>query len=182
MSENGIEIYENIDPTPKRRVSVTFERKLGYDGYGNAVARAWIEGEIPWDTDIQSASLACADLFAAASAAVFDQLGIEYKMGDDGVIRETKTPIVSTSTPNGGQQNGHDDGAPLPGIKVMNPADAMGPLPQWLIDDCNKLGITAVWDQRGTATGNQPKFKEAVARGARGHGKDGQAKGFWEPR
>lgn len=189
MSENGIEMHETIDAAPKRRVSVTFERKLGYDNYGNAVARAWIEGEVPWDSTVEQASMACGDLFAAAAAAVFDQLGIEYTMGEDGVIRETKTPTVSVGAATaalaanlGATEVDGPESGPLPGIRVMNPKDQQGPLPYWLVSECERLGITAVWDQRKTATGNQPKFKEAVARGSQGHGKDGQPKGFWEPK
>jgi hypothetical protein len=61
----------------------------------------------------------------------------------------------------------------------MNPDESDGDVPAWLVNACAKDGITAVWDQRRTATGRQPLFKEAVAKGAVGHGKDGTPKGFW---
>lgn len=187
MSENGVTITDTVTTDPKRRISVTFERKVGYDNYGNATARAWIEGEIPWDADVMAAAVACGDLFNATAAAVFDQLGIEYEMDDNQVLREKKQPEVTLTVVDQvrrefGATDENDSPQGIPGIRVMNPKDQQGPLPYWLVAECERLGITAVWDQRKTATGNQPKFKEAVARGSQGHGKDGQPKGFWEPK
>lgn len=169
------------------KISVTFERKLGYDGYSSATARAWVEGEVPKGADISTIAQNAGDLFAAAAAAVFDQLGIEYVMDDEGVLREAHKPIVSVSSATSRIESSMPgstdvDQAGNTVIRVMNPNDQQGPLPQWAIDAMTRDGVTACWDQRKSATGNQPKFKEAVPRGGVGKGKDGQGKGYWEPK
>jgi hypothetical protein len=67
----------------------------------------------------------------------------------------------------------------------MNPNEQQGDLPAWLYSECDKLGITAVWDNRKAAAAsdkNPPHVKEAVARGGVGKGKNGDPKAFWPPR
>lgn len=52
-----------------------------------------------------------------------------------------------------------------------------GPLPRWVVDQCSKLGIQKIWDNRDTAMGtNRPWFKQADA-------PEGvQPKAFWQPK
>lgn len=174
------------------KISVSFSRKLNDGNYGGTEATAWVQGDIDPTVGPSERSMALANLFTAAKAAVLDELGIAWSCDDEGIVRETATPYVSTQhaqaavgrvlggTP---EQGGGDNG----GIRVMNqgkPEASSDPLPQWLIDECKRLGITAVWDKRGSRQGQQPYFTEAIARGSegQGHGKDGAAKAFWPPK
>lgn len=169
-----------------RKISVSYERKQDLGDYSNEVARAWVENTIPADADPAAVAQEMAELFAAAKAAVYDELAIEYTMTDAGMIVET--PSVKAVTTNvtrafaPSQPQERSSGT----IRVMNADEAAnnGPLPEWLVAECNKLGITAVWDRRATAdpSRNQASFQEAVGNGKQGHGKDGKAKGFWPPK
>lgn len=169
------------------RISVSFSRKLSDGNYGGSEATAWVQGEVNPDATPAEVATALAGLFQSGKVAVLDELGIQWNCDEQGMVRETITPFVSTAHAEAavarvlGEQKDSDNG----GIKVMNVGkpDASGePLPQWLIDECNALGITGVWDKRGTRQGKQPHFTEAIPRGAEGHGKGGEAKAFWPPR
>lgn len=170
------------------KLSITFERKLSDGNYGSIGATAWVQGEIPPGASPQEVATEAANLFSAAKAAVLDELGIEWGLDDNGTVREKVTPFVSATHAEAGVKRafqGTQDTGGSGGLRVMNAGKegvSSDPLPDWLIKDAAKAGITAVWDQRHTAAGNQPLFKEAVARGAVGQGKDGQAKGFWPPK
>jgi hypothetical protein len=54
-----------------------------------------------------------------------------------------------------------------------------GPLPAWLVDACAKAGVTAVFDNRDTATpeNRRPLFKAADGT----NGPKGQPLAFWAP-
>ena len=54
-----------------------------------------------------------------------------------------------------------------------------GPLPAWLVDACAKAGVTAVFDNRDTATAEnrRPLFKAADGT----NGPKGQPMAFWAP-
>lgn len=167
-----------------RKISVSFSRKVSDGNYGTIEASAWVQGDATNEATTGEISVLLGDLFMAASAAVFDQLGIAYECGDDGVLREQVKPTVQSARDMVERTFGTTtEEADQSAIKVMNAADQSGPLPQWLIDACLKDGVTAVWDNRKAAVGTkQPHFKEAVPRGGTGRGKDGMAKGYWPPR
>lgn len=178
------------DVSPEtRKISFEFSRSVSDGNYGSIGGKAWVQGEVPADATVGETSVALGDLATAAVAAVLDQLGIEYEADADMILREKFVPKaapVATATALaertfGATEASGEDGEGS-GIRIMNPKDAAGALPGWLIAACQEDGITAVWDNRKTAKGNQPKFKEAIARGAEGHGKDGEAKAFWEPK
>lgn len=182
------DVSQETPAPPTRRISVTFERKKDLGNYENVVGRAWVEGSIPEDATTADEATALGNLFLACASAVLDQLDIPYEVDTEAmVIRETVTPASSV------QDAAHKVERAFPGtqrqpsnggaIRIMNASEAEqnGPLDQWLVNECNKLGITAVWDRRHTATGKQPQYQEAVGKGASGHGKDGSAKGFWAP-
>lgn len=184
MTETNDVSTETPTP-PTRKISVTFERKKDLGNYENVVARAWVEGNIPEAATTADEAQALGELFMAAASAVFDQLEIEYEIdANTATVREIVKPKADTRT-----TAGTPTAAPSSGkLKVMNAAEASGdPLPDWLEAECRKLGVTAVWDRRQTATGNQPHFQEAVGRGQTGHGKvtaqnPNGAKGFWPPK
>lgn len=181
------DVSQETPAPPTRKISVTFERKKDLGNYENVTARAWVEGVIPEQATTAEESAALGNLFLATATAVLDQLDIAYQIDTEMcVVRETVTPATSVQdaehkinrtmpgTTNNSQPNG---------IRVMNADEAQGgPLPEWLVTACGAAGITAVWDRRHTATGNQPQFQEAIGRGSQGHGKDGKAKGFWPPK
>ena len=169
-----------------RKISVSFSRKISDGNYGTIEASAWVQGDAPADMGEVDVAVLAGDLFMAASIAVFEQLDIEYEFNaEDGVVREKPKATVqsaqaaverafpgTTTEPAGGGN-----------LRVMNPSDQDGPLPDWLYTATAKDGVTGVWDNRRKAAGtNQPLFKEAVPRGGTGHGKDGQPKGYWAPR
>lgn len=186
MSEVSPETTEAvIEPT--RKISVEFSRTVSDGNYGSIGAKVWVQGEVPADASVGEVNVAAADILTAAVATVLDQLGIEYEPDADMLLREKFVPkaapaAVAQATAERvlGATEGHSTG----GIKVMNPKDSPGPLDQWLIDAAIEAGVTAVWDNRSKATGDQPKYREAIARGAEGsgHGKDGAPKAFFAPR
>lgn len=171
-----------------RKISVSFSRKISDGNYGIVEATAWVQGDAPEGATPGDVSILLGGLFDAAVVAVFTQLGVEYEM-EEGVIREipkaavtpahnmrAATEAVNRAFPNTQDASGGS-------LRVMNPNDQDGPLPDWIYSATARDGVTAVWDNRKTAAGTkQPHFKEAVARGATGHGKDGTPKGYWPPR
>lgn len=168
----------------RRKVGITFARKLSDGNYGGTEASAWVEGDVDLDASAATVAEALANLFTAAKAAVLDELGIEWHIDEEtGLVRESVTPFVSAPAAAAAVER------TMPGattqVRIMNagkPGVSTEPIPDWLPAACARDGVTGVWDQRATATGNQPWFKEAVPRGGSGHGKDGQAKGYWPPK
>lgn len=177
-----------------RKISVSFSRKVSDGNYGSREATAWVQGDVALDATVGNVSLALGDLFLSAQSAVLDQLQIEYDIDTENgtLVEKPTTPAVAAEAAVRavfGSNNvtvTNDDFAPTPAgggdIRVMNPGDQQGPLPDWLVAACRRDGITAVWDNRAKATGNQPHFKEAVPRGGTGSGRDGEAKAFWPPK
>ena len=178
-----------------RKVGVTFSRKLSDGNYGGSEASAWVEGNVAIDANPAEIAEALGNLYTSAKAAVLDELGVEWHIDTDtGLVRETATPFVSTQHAQAAVERaftGTTSETPSTsgGIKVMNegkPEAGVGPIDSWAIAAAKKDGITALWDNRGARAAepdrNLPAYKEAVARGATGHGKDGKPKGYWPPK
>lgn len=174
------------DNIENRKVSISFARKVSDGNYGTREATAWVQGEVAPDANLADIHSALSDLFLTGQTAVLDQLGIGYEIDPEtGTVVENK--IVAVTTVDAAKAAVEKQFGPVTevgggDIRIMNPDESVGPLPDWLISACRRDGVTAVWDQRHKATGKQPHFKEAVARGATGKGKDGMAKGYWPPR
>lgn len=167
----------------ERKISVSFSRKISDGNYGTVDASAWVQGDASPDATAGEISVLLADLFAAASVAVFDQLGLTYEVDESAVVREVKQPTVQTAQAAVERSFGPTTSVPAGDLRVMNPAEQDGDLPDWLVRACAKDGVTGVWDNRQKAKGTkQPWFKEAVSRGATGHGKDGEPKAYWPPK
>ena len=168
------------------KLSVTYSRSVSDGNYGSIKAEAWVQGDIASDAAPAAVTEKATMLLQTASVAVWDQLGISYHVDEltGLLVEDTPTPKaqVQSSLGSSGGGSGNGGGGSSGGVRVMNAGDQQGDLPQWLINACNKDGITAVWDNRSKASGNQPLFKEAVPRGATGHGKDGEPKAFWAPK
>jgi hypothetical protein len=188
QAESERQVTEPIS-IENRKISVSFSRKVSDGNYGSREATAWVQGDVAPDAPISEVALALGDLFLSAQSAVLDQLQIEYKIDTENgtLVEKQVTPAAAAEAAirtTFGTQNvtvvpdGGGDGS----IRVMNPGDQQGPLPDWLVAACRRDGITAVWDNRSKATGKQPLFKEAIPRGGTGHGKDGEAKAFWAPK
>lgn len=156
---------ENLTPET-RKISVTFERKQGLDDYGNVVARAWIEDNIPAEATADQAATAAQELFAAAKVAVYDELGIEVLMDEQGILREKHTPKVQASQSQGEKAlrrelGGETTGFNTKGLEVAG--DMTQDVPDWLVQICEANGITKVWAN----TGQYGQFyKEFVSKGA----------------
>lgn len=63
--------------------------------------------------------------------------------------------------------------APSDGFTVRIKGKQHGPIPQWLVDECAKKGVTEVWDNRDGLAANpkRPWFKSTSSNDA-----------FWEPK
>lgn len=141
-----------------RKVSITFERKKDLGNYENVVARAWAEDNVPADATDEQVAEALQGLGNAVKAAVYDHLGIEVFLDENGVIREKHAPVVTErrlADTVGTQFNGTSS------LRVMN-KDYTDPLPAGLVEKCAELGITAVWANKGQYGWF---FKEAVSKG-----------------
>lgn len=171
----------NIETPERLKLSATFSRSVSDGNYGTIKAEAWVQGDVAADAALNEITEKATMLAQAAAVAVWDQLGLSYHVDDTSGLLVEDTPAPKASVPASvgsavpAQQSGGS-------VRVMNPNEQQGDLPQWLIDQCARDGITAVWDNRSKATGKQPHFKEAVARGGVGKGKDGEPKAFWPPR
>lgn len=174
------------DNIENRKVSISFARKISDGNYGTREATAWVQGDVAPDAPLAQVHTLLTDLFLTGQSAVLDQLGIEYDIDPEtGVVVEKQAPAVTSADAAKAmveKQFGPVTEVSGGDIRIMNPDESVGPLPDWLVSACRRDGVTAVWDQRHKATGKQPHFKEAVARGATGKGKDGMAKGYWPPR
>ena len=154
-----------MEATTTRKLSVTFERKQGYDDYGNAVARAWVEDDVPVDITDSDLSGRTVDLLNVVKTAVFDSLGIECFMDDTGVIREKHSPTVTVKQAAdkiGNAFPGSTTGFDTGGLKVMNQDKLVENIPQYVIEKCREKGIEAVWANNGQYG---PFYKEAVKAG-----------------
>lgn len=142
-----------MEEATTRKISVTFERKLDVGDYQNVVARAWIEDNIPADTTPGDAAAKVQELFSVVKAAVYDELGIEVLMDESGVIREKHEPTVTRTEQRLGKELGAErvpsGGFNLRGVEVANEGDLVEDIPQWLADECNRLGIRKVWVKQG---------------------------------
>jgi hypothetical protein len=159
------------------KVSVTFDRKASDGNYGSIEARAWVETEVPRGSLPEATVAALQEAFAAAKVVVLDELAIPYVMDDNGVIREKITPslgqVVSPET-----RVEHAMGPATHGIKIMNADEASKePLPPEVIEWATANGFTALYDNRLSAKGNQPRFKQAITKAQKDAGV--KAKGWW---
>jgi hypothetical protein len=177
---------QQIIESNSRKISVSFSRKISDGNYGTVEASAWVQGEAPETATAGEVATSLGDLFAAAASAVFDQLGIAFEIDEQLVVREIPKTTVQQAQASVERAFGAspaDELVAAANLRVMNPTDQQGALPDWLYAACARDGVTGVWDNRKSAAGTkQPHFKEAVARGATGHGKDGMPKGYWPPR
>lgn len=165
------------------KISATFSRSVSDGNYGSIKAEAWVQGEIAAGAAPAEITEKATVLLQTAAVAVWDQLGIDYEVDEvTGLLMEdTPAPKAQVTQSLGGSGGSSSGGSSNGSVRVMNPGDQQGDLPDWLIAAATAAGVTAVFDNRKTATGKQPLFKEAIARGQRGHGKDGEAKAFWAP-
>ena len=137
-----------------RKISVTFERKLGTANYGNVTARAWVESTMSMDASPVVVSETLSEAFAQAKAAVFDELGIEVTMDESGVLREKYEPVASVesrlgaelgATPAPAGSFGYDK----KGLDVANEKDMVQDIPNDIVAKCQQAGITKVWANNG---------------------------------
>ncbi len=177
------QVDEVVTEVTTRKISFSFERNVSDGNYGGTKCSAWASGEVAADATVGEIAQSLGDLATAAVAAVLDQLGIPYEPDADAILREKFVPKaapVTTATAVAQRALGTDDASlDGEGVRIMNPKDSTEPIPLAIRTRLAVDGVTAVFDNRNTKSGKQPDFKEAVARGGSGHGKDGSAKGYW---
>jgi len=194
MSDDIFDGAVDVSPTVAiitgRKISVVYERKTTDGNYGGTTCRTYVEGTVANDANEGQIAEAFASLFMPAVAAVLDQLGIGYEIDGDQIVREkivAPTAIAMATPPRSVAPSGEQHVNAETGLRVLNAGwteELNGPLPIWLINECRKSKVTAVFDNRGDATpqNKKPWFKEGVPRGGAGHGKDGEARAFWPPK
>jgi hypothetical protein len=151
---------EETIPGPK--VTVSFERKLDLGNYSNVTASAFLT--LPLDEGASQAVIAEAlqEGFQQVKAAVYDELGIEVTVNENGLIVEVNKPAVTVTRNEGNAPAPRGGGFDTKGLKVMNESDMKEDIPDWLQVECADLGITAVWVNEGKYG---TFYKEAVAKG-----------------
>ena len=156
---------DNITPET-RKVSVTFERKQGLDDYGNVVARVWIEDNIPADATPGQAAEKAQELFAAAKAAVYDELGIEVLLDEAGILREKHTPKVQATQSQGEKALRRELGGTqqfdAKGLQIHGDGGLKEDVPDYVVEACRNAGVTDVWANEGQYG---PFYKEFVSKG-----------------
>lgn len=172
---------EDVSVTPAAsggfRLSVTFERKVGLPNYSGATYRAWAETEIPADAAVEDYAAKLQSIFVPVKMAVLQEAGIEFVVGDDGIVRESFTPAVSVEQATAtvirafpGSKVVQEDDGDDDGVVVVGKQN--GPLPAWLIKAARAKGVTKVYDNRHEVEGTRkPHFRSTD----REHG-------FWPPR
>ena len=153
------------EATPAPNVSVRFERKISDGDYGTITASAFVT--YPMDENAGSAVISekLEEGFQQCKAVVFDELGIEVEIdATSGMITEVpKVRATKVAAPAAG-----GGGAPRPGgfdtkgLKVMNVSDMVEDVPDWLVTECARMGIEAVWANQGKYG---TFYKEAVKAG-----------------
>ena len=152
---------EETIPGPK--VTVSFERKLDLGNYNNVTASAYLT--LPLDEGASQAVIAEAlqEGFQQVKASVYDELGIEVTLNDNGLIVEVNKPAVTVYSRGGGDAPApRGGGFDTKGLKVMNEKDMTEDIPDWLVTECEDMGITGVWVNQGKYG---TFYKEAVAKG-----------------
>jgi hypothetical protein len=162
------------------KISVTFERKVSDGDYGSVTARAWAESEIPRGATSTDVATALGRVFAATKVAVLDELGRSYTLDENFIVREDAAPVTEARVTQAFKSEGATQSS---GGSVRVVGTQHQPLPDWLISDALKAGVEAVFDNTPDAVGTtKPWYREAVSKGAQGHGKDGTPKAFWPPK
>jgi hypothetical protein len=176
-----------VSEIQNRKVSVTFERKLDVGSYQNVVARAWVEGNIGDDAGVAEVAEELQNLFSAAKAAVYDELGIEVLMDEAGVIREKHKPTVTVTEQRLGKELGATQVSgggsfDTKGIECANANEIKEDFPQWLADKCNELGITKVWVKQGQYGQFYKEFVSKDAEPKLGYDDQGRTKIISKPK
>lgn len=114
--------------------------------------------------------------WAIAFDATTEALLEKHGMTDNGMTEaEVTQAVISTfgATPAPAQTPAPQASAPAGGFQVRIKGKQHGPIPAWLHNECAKVGVTEVWDNRDGLSANpkRPWFKAVQGDSA-----------FWEPR
>lgn len=180
---------EDLTPAPLK-FSVEIARTLSDGNYGSTQAKLYLQGEYAADANETQIAEAAGRLFMAAKVAVFDELGITYHVDTETmIVHEDAAPVTVARVAQAlGGTTAPAAGAETSGIAIKNAKDlrdkgvAFEPLPEWAVQQINAAGVKVVFDNRTTRTGNQPWFKEAIARGALAVDGSSNAAAFWPPK
>jgi hypothetical protein len=114
--------------------------------------------------------------WAIAFDATTDALLEKHGMSNNGMTEQEVTQaVISTfgATPVETPAPAPQASAPAGGFQVRIKGKQHGPIPAWLHNECAKVGVTEVWDNRDGLSANpkRPWFKAVQGDSA-----------FWEPR
>lgn len=138
------------------KATVFFERKVQVREYESAVAGVHIQADVPLGADGPQVEQAIMDAFFQAKSVVFEQLGIEFSLNDDGVVMETIRKHFGSVT------EGAAPDAPAPQAAVAprapNPAPSGGN--GKIQRQCKTCGVeTPHWDNRPKKASGEYKEK-----------------------
>jgi hypothetical protein len=175
----------DLDVTPLRG-SVQYEYKVDRGNYTNETARVFLPIDFT-SADQAAQGEALVEAFNVAKAAVADTLGLDLRMGDNGVavIVPAPAPTVETTVRGNGNRQAAAPSAPAAsGGPIKIRGDQHGDLPEWLEAQCAAAGVKTVWDNRDrlAESPRAPWFREFVPTGGTGKGQGGKPAGIWPPK
>lgn len=112
--------------------------------------------------------------WAIAFDATTDALLEKHGMSNNGMTEaEVTQAVISTFGATPMETSAPQASAPAGGFQVRIKGKQHGPIPAWLHNECAKVGVTEVWDNRDGLSANpkRPWFKAVQGDSA-----------FWEPR
>jgi hypothetical protein len=153
------------------KVYVTFTRKVSDGDYGSIEASAFVQAEVPRDSDPATVGAKLQESFAATKVVVLDELAIPYTMDDNGTVREKNIPTVGMHVNESTRVEHALGDAVTHTVKIMNRDEQNHVIPTSVIEQLAADGVAAVWvnkSQRGTY------YTEAISKADRDAGKQGR--------
>lgn len=179
-----------VEPTVNGyKITAHFSRKLSDGNYGGSEAAVWVEGNIGADATAADIANEAARLFLPARTAVYDELGIEARQDENGLLRESLTPYVSTAQAEQAVNRKFGQTTREParrGLSVYNNAtrswESFDDAPEWLVTKAADVGVDRVFRNTKRDDPNFVYYTEGSARKGEGHGSNGEPYAFWPPR
>lgn len=161
------------------KVTVGFERSIKVRDYETAKCSVFIQGDVPLDATQDQIEAAARDAAFQAKSIVFDELGIEFSVDDNSVVREAierqlgpTQQVATVPRSRGGGGRGARRSAEAPTSADTVPAEPATPAPtsndKPIVRDeaCPKCGHAdrKFWDNRqdkaeGKVKANYPDWK-----------------------
>lgn len=179
-----------VEPTVNGyKVTAHFSRKVSDGNYGGTEAAVWVEGNIGEGATAADIAREAARLFLPARTAVYDELGIEAEVDENGVLREQLTPFVSAAQAEQAVNRafGKTERQSSPrtsGLSIFNQAsrkwEPFTAAPEWLVERTSKLGVDRVFRQTKKDDPSFVYYKEGGNSAT--HGENGEPAVFFPPK